>query len=129
MVGSYLTEEMIDAGVALVRKLDESGVSPCAAFWIYSPEENDWILKIANQKVGEEGPRKIYGKIQRILLENPDEFKELSLDDISLARPDESFIQLLRRAVDTGDGISGIRFKDAVVEGAFIDDAYIYRAQ
>lgn len=129
MVGTYLTEEMIDAGVALVRKLDESGFSPCAAFWIYSSEENDWKLKIANEKVGEEGPRKAYGKIQRILMANPDEFKSLSLDDISLARPDESFIQLLRRALHTGDDISGIRFKDAVVEGAFIDDAYIYRAQ
>lgn len=63
VVGPYLSKEMIEAGVALVQKLDESGFSPCAAFWIYS------------------------------------------------------------------DDISGIRFTDAAVDGAFIDDAYIYRAQ
>jgi hypothetical protein len=129
MVGTHLSKEMIEAGVALIRRLDESGFSPCAAFWIYSPEANDWKLKIANAKVGEEGPRKAYGKIHDILLEHPDEFNELSLDDISLTRPDESFIKLLRRAIHTGEGISGIRFKDAAVDGVFIDDAYIYRAQ
>ncbi len=106
MVGTHLSKEMIEAGVALIRRLDESGLSPCAAFWIYSSEANDWKLKIADAKVGKEGPRKAYGKIHDILLEHPDEFNELSLG-----------------------GISGIRYKDAAVDGVFIDDAYIYRAQ
>lgn len=127
MVETILTKEMMEMGKVLVHKLDEHGVSPDAAFWLYFPEEQQWKLVIAELKVGTLGPKKIYRKIQQILAESPDELSGLSLDDITLARPDAQIIVLLRVAIRTGPGISGIRFKNNAINGTLIEDAYIYR--
>jgi hypothetical protein len=35
MVATTLTKEMIESGGVLVRKLDEQGFQPDAAFWLY----------------------------------------------------------------------------------------------
>lgn len=118
---------MIDIGGILVRKLDDHGIRPDAAFWLYSPELQQWKLVIADSEVGTLGPKKIYRQIQKILSEYADEIPGISLDDVSLIKPDASIIVLLRVAIRTGPGISGIRFKNNVINGTLIEDAYIYR--
>jgi len=127
MVESTLTKEMIETGAALVRKLDERGLKPDAALWLYFPDIQQWQLVIAEVKVGEEGPKGIYRKIQQILTESANEIAELSLDDVALAKPDAPIIALLRVAIKTGPEISGIRFKSNVIGGTLIEDAFIYR--
>lgn len=127
MVETILTKEMIEMGRVLVRKLDEQGVSPAAALWLYFPEEQQWKLVIAELTVGTLGPKIIYRKIQQILAVSSDELSGLSLDDVTLARPDAPIIVLLRVAIRTGPGISGIRFKNNAINGTLIEDAYIYR--
>jgi hypothetical protein len=127
MVETHLTNEMIDIGAAFVRKLDEHGLRPDAAFWFYFSEEPKWKLIIAQANIGTEGPKKIYQKIQKILADYPEEISGLSLDDVTLSRPDAPLISLLRVAIRTGPGISGIRFKNNAINGTLIEDAYIYR--
>lgn len=127
MVESHLTKEMMDTGAVFIRRLDEHGLSPDAAFWLYFPEEEQWKLIIAQPNVGTEGPKIVYQRMQQILADYPDEISGLSLDDVTLARPDAPIIVLLRVAVRTGPGISGIRFKNNVINGTLIEDAYIYR--
>jgi len=127
MVESDLTKDMINIGAELIRKLEEHGLTPDAVFWLYNPELEKWKLVIAEAGVGTLGPRKIYVKIQQILGESPDAFQEISLEDMTLAKPDDPLIALLRVAIRTGPGISGIRFKNSVINGTLIDDAYIYR--
>jgi hypothetical protein len=127
MVEAQITKEMMDIGAAFIRKLDEHGLSPDAAFWLYFPEEEEWKLIIAQVNVGTEGPKRVYQRMQQILADYPDEISGLSLDDVTLARPDAPIIVLLRVAIRTGPGISGIRFKNNVINGTLIEDAYIYR--
>jgi hypothetical protein len=128
MVEEYLTKEMKDVGMFLVRKLDEHELNVNAAFWLYIPESEKWKLVIAEEGVGTLGPKKIYEKIQKILGESQDKFQGLlSLEDVALAKPDDPIIALLRVAIRTGPGISGIRFKNNVINGTLIEDAYIYR--
>lgn len=127
MVETNLTKEMIDIGAVFIRKLDEHGLRPDAAFWLYFPEEQKWKLIIAEVKVGTEGPKNIYRKMRKILAHYPDEISGLSLDDVTLTRPDAPIIVLLRVAIPTGPGISGIRFKNNAINGTLIEDAYIYR--
>ncbi|MBI2909724.1 MAG: hypothetical protein HYX92_18960 [Chloroflexi bacterium] len=127
MVTETLTKEMIEAGAALIKKLDEQGVRPDAAFWLYFPDKEQWKLLLADVRLGAEGPRQIYRKIQEILSAFSQEFGELSLDNITLAKPDAPVVALLRTAIRTGSGISGIRFTNNVVDGTLIEDAYIYR--
>jgi hypothetical protein len=127
MVETTLTKEMMETGATLVRKLDDRGLQPDAALWLYSSDLEQWKLVIAEGKVDKEGPKGVYREIQRIIAESTNEIGELSLDDVSLAKPDSSIIALLRIAVRTGPGISGIRFKNNVINGTLIEDAYIYR--
>src|SRR5258706_2310279 len=107
MVGTQLRQELIDAGAALVRKLDESGLQPDAAFWFYFPDAQAWKLVLAEVKVGRDGPKEVYRRIQRLLGKEPKQFGALSLDDVTLAKPDAPLVNLLRTTLRTGPGISG----------------------
>jgi hypothetical protein len=127
MVESILTKEMIDIGKALIERLDKRNLSPDAAFWRYVPETQQRKLVIAKATIETIGPKEIYRRIQQILAEPKNKITGLSLDDVSLAKPDAPIIVLLRVAIRTGPGISGIRFKNNVVNGTLIEDAYIYR--
>jgi hypothetical protein len=127
MVETTLTKEMIETGATLVRKLDERGLQPDAALWLYFPDVQQWKLVIAEVKVGKKGPKEVYRQIQKVLTESADEIAELSLDDVALAKPDAPIVALLRVAIRTGPGISGIRFKNNVINGTLIEDVYIYR--
>jgi len=122
-----LTDSMIKAGAALIKKLDERGESPDTAFWIYFPDIQQWKLMLAEVKLGEIGPKELYKKIQDTISANNSEIGKLSLDDVALAKPDAPIVALLRTAIRTGLGISGIRFTNNVINGTVIEDAYIYR--
>ena len=127
MVETNLTKELIDSGARLVEKLDKRGLAPDAAFWLYAPEEQTWKLVLVEVKLAKRGPRAAYGEIQKIL-ESEKEFGNLRLDDLVLEKPDARIVELIRKAMRTGSGITGIRFKNNVIDGTLIDDAYIYRA-
>ena len=118
---------MIDAGTELIQKMDEYGYQPDAAFWLYSSEQQKWKLVLSEIKVGEEGPKQVYQRIQKILSGSPKILGKLSLEDISLVKPSEPIVLLLAIAIRTGPGINGIRFTNNVINGVLIEDAYIYR--
>jgi hypothetical protein len=127
MVEANLTTELIDSGAKLVEKLDKCGLAPDAAFWLYSPEEQTWKLVLVEVKLAKKGPRAAYAEMQKIL-ESEKDFGNLRLDDLVLEKPDARIVELIRKAMRTGSGITGIRFKNNVIDGTLIDDAYIYRA-
>ena len=128
MVEENLTNELIDAGAKLVKKLDERGLAPDVAFWLYSPEEQTWKLLLVDVKLAKRGPRAAYAEVQKILDASPKELKNIKLNDLVVEKPDARIVQVIRKAVRTGPAVSGIRFKNNVVDGTLIDDAYIYRA-
>ena len=127
MVAETLTREMIQSGGALVRKLDERGLSPDAAFWFYFPDLQQWKLIIAEVNLASRGPRETYKEIQDTIGKAEEELGDLSLDSVALAKPDAPIVSLLGAAISTGPGISGIRFTNSVINGTVIEDAYIYR--
>ena len=57
----------------------------------------------------------------------PEEIPRISLMDISVVEDNDPLIFLLRKAVRTSEGVSGIRFSQNAINGQFIEDAYIYR--
>lgn len=127
MVATQLTPELIEEGATLVKRLDERGVSPDAALWFYFPDIGAWKLLLAEVKVAAAGPRDVYKTIQKSLQSLRNEVTHFSLEDVAVATPDALLIRLLRQALATGPGISGIRFTRNVVNGVPIEDAYIYR--
>ena len=55
------------------------------------------------------------------------ELGSLSLDSVTLAKPDSLVVSLLRAAIRTEHDINGIRFTNNVINGTLVEDAYIYR--
>ena len=127
MVETELSKELIEAGAELLRRLDDRGLQPDAAFWFYYPDVEAWKLVFTMVKISKPGPKHAYQQIQKVLTAASDELKPLDLEDIVLAKPDSPMVSLLRTAVRTGPGIRGIRFTPNVVNGTLIEDAYIYR--
>ena len=127
MVETQLTTELMSEGATLIAKLDATGVSPDAAMWVYFPEIGAWKLLLAETKLGAAGPREVYRAVQKALTSLRNEVVHLSLEDVSVAKPDAPLIGLLRQLIVTGPGIHGIRMSRNVVNGSMIEDAYIYR--
>jgi hypothetical protein len=127
MVDTQLSPELIAEGAVLVENLDKTGASPDAAFWFYFPDIGAWKLLLAEVKVGAEGPREVYKTIQKSLTALRNQVTHLSLENVALAKPDAPVVRLLRQAIATGPGISGVRFTRNVINGTLVEDAYIYR--
>ena len=66
MVKNDISPEVINEGIALIKKFDAVGFSPEAALWFYIDDKNSWKLIIAKKNVKKEGPRVFYKKIQEI---------------------------------------------------------------
>jgi hypothetical protein len=127
MVETHLTPELMSEGAALVAKLDSLGVSPDAAFWIFFPDIGGWKLLLAESKLGTAGPKEVYREVQKALTTLRNQIVHLSLEDVSVAKPNAPVVQLLRQMIATGPGIHGIRVSKNMINGVMIDDAYIYR--
>lgn len=121
-----LVERDIEGGERLIVGLDDAGFQVYAAVWFYLSDSDEWRLLLASPFVEKEGPKKAYSFIQSVLkrLSPP---SEISLKDISVLSPSHHLIRLLRMAIHTGPGISGIRFTRNVIDNTLIEDTYIYR--
>jgi hypothetical protein len=127
VVKEALTEEMIRAGAELVRKLDQLHWPVMAAMWFYFPEVNQWRLLLGSPEVRTKGPKVAYTMLRSALSDMNISDDTLALTDIGVMEPESPLIQVLRGVIRTGPSVSGIRFTQNVIDGHFIDDAYIYR--
>ena len=130
MVETTLTDNLIRSGEDLVRRLDESDLTICAALWFYFSDLDVWRLVLGIKETDELGPKEVYRKIQSVLHKLKKSQGQdfcLSLDEITVIEPKAPLLELLRLAVRTGDNLSGIRFSHNAINGQLIEDAYIYR--
>ena len=128
LVNESLSDSMVKAGAKLLERLDLENAQVKSAFWLYISDEKIWKLFIASPLVDSEGPRKYYKRI--VAANESAETDELviSLNDIGVTNTMNQIVQLLKTAIATGDGISGIRFLRNTINGVFIEDCYIYRS-
>lgn len=123
-----LVEKDIKDGERLIRALDEADFQVHSALWFYLPESDKWRFIIASPLIDKEGPIKAYTCLRQKLA-NLSPSIGTSLKDISIVSPNDDLIKLLKVAISTGPGISGIRFTRNVINNVFIEDVYIYRIQ
>jgi hypothetical protein len=127
VVTDALSDEMIKAGETLLKKLDALNFIVDAALWFFLSEEKVWRFLIASPEVRQSGPRKAYKKVQTAINKLSEEELKIPLKDITVLDSKDQLISLLKVAIKTGKGISGIRFSRNVINGILIEDAYIYR--
>lgn len=123
VVKESLTTEMISAGEKLTRLLDENHFRVSASLWLFLTDSNSWRLMIASPEVRANGVKAAYKHVQQIISDSVG----IRLKDITLISPADPLISLLKIALNTGEGISGIRFSKNMINGILVEDAYIYR--
>jgi len=127
VVKESLSSEMISAGAELTRQLAETRFIVSASLWLYIPETNTWRFIVASPEVSAQGPKKVYQQVQSVISKMPEEQPKIPLKDVTVIDSNDPLVSLLRVAIRTGDGISGIRVTHNVINGVLIEDAYIYR--
>jgi hypothetical protein len=127
VVRDAFTPQMAEAGKALLQELDKGSWRPPAAFWLFVPEAAQWRLLLADPELSKAGPRSAYQHIFDALKKVTPARNELTLHDIAVVDPQTPIVRLLQTAIRTGPGISGIRFSRNVIDGHFVEDAYVYR--
>ena len=115
----------IEEGKKLLKELDQSNLEVTSAFWYYVSESEQYRLVIVTPFFEKHGPRKTYEKVQKVLRSEKD--LDLTLSDIYLMGPDDPLNKGLRALLSSGSELSGERITQSVVDGIYIDDAYLYR--
>jgi hypothetical protein len=127
MVKPDLTTQMLNAGRQLLELLDRQRFRAPACFWFYFPESDRWRFVIASPEVRVRGPHAAYRKVQALARKIPGASEVFAPGDVALVKDSDPLVTLLRKAISTGPGISGVRFTNNSINGTLIDDAYIYR--
>ena len=127
LVVEQFTTDLETGGRAVVEALDAANLSIGAAFWFLAPGETSWRLVVASQLVAALGPRAFYKKVDKVLRKVAP--PTVPIDSINALPLNHPLVSLLRSALQTGPGLSGIRFVGNVINGVLIPDAYIYRLQ
>ncbi len=128
MVATALVERDIEDGKTLVRRLDRDGFPVTAALWFYDSGFDKWKLIIESGLVGKHGPLEAYRRLSKSVRKINTGGFALDPVRVELVKETNELTRLLRRAVRTGPGISGIRLSNNSINGTFVEDAYIYRA-
>jgi len=128
MVKEVLVDKQLEAGRVLTERLERAGFPVTASFWLFEPETNDWRLTLALEAVDQPGlgPSKVYRKIQDLLAEDEQLNQAIELQDIHLAGPEDNLIRSIRELRQRKMGL--VRLKRAAVGGAYLEDAYVYKA-
>jgi hypothetical protein len=122
-VKEVLTPEMIAAGPALLKALDDAGWPIVAAFWLYDLENNRWQLFIASPEVDEKGPLAGYQSVLDALCAST---SSLALENVRVASLTHQDVRAIRSLAGRYN-VEGQRLRTAI-DRHWIEDAYVYRA-
>lgn len=95
----WFSNEMLLAGEALIKRLDESDGKVAAAFWILDTEKKTWELTIVSPLVESEGPRNYYKRINDINESTKPEEAVISLHDIRVSNTNNRIVKAINRSV------------------------------
>jgi hypothetical protein len=125
MVAAPLVDDRVEAGRALIRTLDESGVEVVAAFWEFSEARGDWRLFIATPLIDSVGGLEAYRQVLSHLDVQGDTFWQ----EVSLISPKDPLVRTMGKLVRTAPkpALSKIRLTGSVIDRQIIDDALVYR--
>ena len=121
----------LEGGRRLLETLEKTGLIIYAAFWFYYPEPDEWRLVFATPMVDRKGSLRTYTLIQSVLGEI-DPPLDIPLSYITVMSPKDKLVKALRKnfreTLPTAHGaITTIRLSNNVIDGIYIDGAYIYQ--
>lgn len=124
MAERNLSEDSITAGKTLLDRLDEFGLRPETAGWIFVHSLNEWRYCIASASVDAVGRRKLYSGVIAVL--DICNFGDaLAEADVHLVSPNEDWYLLMREATSFNQGLR--RIAESYGANGMRFDALIYR--
>lgn len=123
MVVEPLSEQLIEAGQALMAELDRIGLHPQGVLWLHAHHLNDWRFTVISDLVDEMGRRRVYSLIEEAL-EKIGQRDGLTVMDIHLAAPDEILARVLDGFIEMNAGV--VKLVDCKVNGMPVD-AVVFR--
>lgn len=115
-------------GELLLKQLEKDIFPVRSAFWYYDSDRDKWDLILATRLVSEQGPLEAYRKLGESIRRIDTPGFEMESTRVRLVKEKDPLPSLLRKAVRTGAGISGISTASSVIDRTFVEDAYIYRS-
>jgi hypothetical protein len=113
----------IERGAELVRALDKAGFPVLAAMWLYRTDLEAWRLTIATPRAND--LLEAYGEVQAVARQHG--FEGFDLTYIELVAPSDRTVSTLSRSRRL-EGLGGVRLSTSMIDGVYIEDAYVYRA-
>lgn len=120
LVKEVLTDNMIEAGRALVNTLEQKGASIVAAFWLYDWENNRWKLTFVFPNF-DKAPRAV---ISEVLDAHKITTPAVDFLDLSYLSPKDRRVRELQEHVDGGRNLENRRHR-----GRAVEDSYVYRVR
>lgn len=127
LVSDVLTEQMIRAGEAIVKRLDLLPVIVDDVFWYRRSEEVDWKLVLAMPGLSFYGPLVGYGHVESLLLSIPGDVLIPDLDQIALLDTNVAPVQALRHSLKAPFQRSQYGLNKVWLERVYFEGFYIYR--
>jgi len=128
MAAGTVVKSDIDAGLNLIRALDETGFGASAALWWYYGDLEDWKLVIAYRGEKKDLEKKYLEAARasaRWRSEHPDE-PILDLNRVWITSADDQLIKGLKPALSL-EGLGEVRFTSNMINGIYVEDAIIHR--
>jgi hypothetical protein len=114
-----LVDVDIAAGERVVQILDRAGFKVRVALWLYTSEFEAWRLHIASPL------KNAYVQLFSALRSSDPDLADSVT--ITLVGTRDPFIRALRRTFGMTSSVHGLRLGGNVIDGVFVEQAYVYR--
>jgi hypothetical protein len=120
-----LTSSDLEFGKRLADALQEEHFPFTAVYWLYSESSDDWSLSVVSKLVDDLGPRETYLRLADVTKKI--EASDFQLLRISAVSPGDKLYQALRAVFGPAKSVEGARLHNTMVNGVFVEDAYLYK--
>jgi hypothetical protein len=123
MATRALPEHLIEAGAKLLSALDDAGLRPQGAAWLFDHALGDWRYVVATSLVETMGRSNVYRELLTVIkkLDIP---QDLTVQDVHLVAPSGPLFKTISGALHIVNG--RVTVKDSAINGTTVD-AVIYR--
>jgi hypothetical protein len=116
---------LVTAGTTLINALDQEGVNPRAAVWVYNSETDSWRLWIVPSKSATD-KRQFYRLVSEAITKHKDSMQGLDASDTEFVRDTHPAIQALSRMFRV-EGASSVSISNNMLNGFYVPDGIVLR--
>ncbi len=128
MAATVLVRSDVDAGLRLIKILDQGGFGVVAALWLFLTDAEKWKLVVAYKGPNKDLEKKYLEAATLISQWRREHLEDniLDLSNVRITGADDPLIAGLKNVVRV-DGTSELRFSNNLINGIYVEDALIHR--